>query len=235
MAGTTPAVGGEGGYEPWEGYTFFRKRDGVMASGKGGGWYIEGGVGAKAGAGGSVGRHLGCLRHTVVGGGPSGPPTQPPPSNTIDVHGADAAISYFAVDSATLTDPAKRVIKDIALDYRPVLDDASSYLVLEGDASRTGSTTHNVDLSRRRVLAIYDHLHSLLTSPELGPLGPSCTLAITDSHIILTPHGESRPDWAGLPDDVENAEWRRATIVVSGRYVESFHGAGVLVTPEPQP
>lgn len=229
-------IGAEGGYEPWEGYTFFRKRDGVMASGRGGGPYVEGGFGAKWGLGGSLVGMWGFYGSRQGGtppGPPPPPPPPPPPSDTIEVRGADSDISYFAVNSSTLTDAAKRMLKDLALDYRPVLDDASSYLIIEGDASRTGGIEDNLDLSRRRVLAIYDYLHSLLTSPAIGPLPPSCALGITDSHIILTPHGESRPEWAGLPDDIENADWRRATIVVSGRYVESFHGAGVLVLPEP--
>jgi outer membrane protein OmpA-like peptidoglycan-associated protein len=225
-------LGAEGGRE-FEGYTFFRGRDGASASGVGDGGFVALGVGLKGGWGGTLSGMWGY--YTRRDGGSSTGPPPPPQSQTVVVYGADTEVQYFGVDSDVLTADAKQVLLDFVLSYRPLLDDAGSYLILEGDASRTGSTEHNLDLSRRRILSVYDYLNSLMTSPPIGSLRASSALAVRDSHILFSPRGEARPAFAKLPDDIENADWRRTTLVVSGRQVETFHAAGVLVSPEDQP
>lgn len=215
-----------------EGYTFFRGRDGAMVSGSGNGGFVTYGLGAKTGGwNGSVGGQWGLL---VYREGDPPPDGEVPPVQQFDLRGADASVQYFEIGEARLTPQGEAVLQELALTYRPLLDDTGSYLIIEGDASRTGDTDDNLVLSRNRALAVHDYLRALLSAPPLGAaFRPACSLAITDSHIIVSARGESRPAYAQLPDGVENAEWRRTTLTLFGRYTAGFQAAGVFVSPEP--
>jgi hypothetical protein len=228
------AIGGAEGGEEKEAYTFIRIRDGALATGTGGGHTAQGGFGAKVG--GSVGLKLqGGYYYWRAGKGPV-PPDQPPPEPvpTPEVLGADRAQAYFDVDSSSLNLAAKTAILELALTYRALFENAGSYLVVEGDASRTASDDYNRGLSLRRTLAMYDYLHSLLSAPAIADRPPATALAVTDSHVMLTAWGESRPRWMGLPDDKENPDWRKATLFLAGRHLASLGAAAELYTPESQ-
>ena len=216
-----------------EAYTFFRLRDGAVATGSGDGKFVQSGFGVKTGAGGVGVTVQGGFYWRRDGDGPASPDLPPPePEPVPEVVGGDRTEAYFERDSAWLNPAARTAIRELALTYRALLEDAGSYLVLEGDASRTAVDAHNRSLSLRRMLAMYDYLHSLLSCPEIGDLRPDTALAVIDSHVMLSAYGESRPAWLGLPNDVEQPEWRKATLYLTGRHLASLGAAAVLFTPE---
>lgn len=226
-SGGYPGAGGEYGQES-EGFMFFRGRDGAPAGGTGGGWVVQGGIGAGAGLSAALTGIWGWYDRRDGGAPPPPPPDPPPPIPSAEIRGGSATVAYFDVGRATLRPEGQAEIAKLALAHRALLEDPGSYLVFEGDASRSDTDPRNRDLSRDRVYAVYAYLRSLLTAPQTTGL-PACTgLAIPPSHVRVSAYGESRPAWAGLPDGLEGQEWRKATVALRGRAVVTLAAAVVM-------
>ncbi len=101
----------------------------------------------------------------------------------------------FTHDSAALDMAAKETLDTgAALARGAEIGD----IYVEGHADRSGSSDHNLRLSMRRALAIWDQLIARGVSPH---------------RIWLGPRGEAMPETA-TADGEKNAENRRATIVL---------------------
>jgi hypothetical protein len=210
-------IGAEGGVDA-DTFAFVRDRDGMVATGTGTGVWATAGLGA--GLGGAVGL-------TGISGywermwhdkdNPPPPPPEPPKASLTEIAGAGRAEAMFAVDDATLTAEGRALIADAVSRERALLEDAGSYLLVEGDTSRTDDQAHNEPLSRARALAAYRYVRELLTAPALGTEPPCTAYTVKDGHTRISSYGEIRAEWAGLPDDLEDPDLRKATVIIRGR------------------
>jgi hypothetical protein len=209
--------GVEGGVDA-DSFAFIRDRDGMVATGTGTGIWATAGAGA--GAGGAVGMsgiHGYWDRMWHDKDNPPPPPDEPPKESLTEITGVRRTEAMFAVDSATLTPEGRALIADAVSRERALLEDPGSYLVVEGDTSRTAEQPHNEPLSRARALAAYRYVRDLLTAPALGT-EPACTAyTVKDGHTRIASYGEIRAEWAGLPNDLEDDDLRKATVIIRGR------------------
>jgi hypothetical protein len=209
--------GAEGGVDA-DTFAFVRDRDGMVATGTGTGVWATAGAGA--GLGGAVGLsglsgYWDRMWHDKDN--PPPPPQEPPKPSLTEIAGTGKAEAMFEVDEATLTPEGRALIADAVSRERALLEDPGSYLLVEGDTSRTADQAHNEPLSRARALSAYRYVRDLLTAPQLGSEPPCTAYTVKDGHTRIASYGEIRAEWTGLPDDVEDDDLRKATVIIRGR------------------
>ena len=116
-----------------------------------------------------------------------------PPESDEAASEATATISpqdivFFALDSATLSDFARRDLEAVAT---WMLENPERYVVIDAHADEQGSQAYNLDLSKRRASAVLERL---------------LAQGVDRQHLILTSHGEQQAI------DGPNAVNRRALV-----------------------
>lgn len=121
---------------------------------------------------------------------------------------AGGVMNAFAVDSATLTEPAWQELRRLCAEHRALLANPASDLEIVGFASPTGDARMNKRLSEARARATLQAMRDIL-GPEV--------FALTSVGVYGV--GEDAAVAAGVPHDQEAAEWRRVEIRMEGRLV----------------
>jgi hypothetical protein len=204
-------VGGGGGYEWWEGYTFITRSLWSVATGSGDGWFATAG-GGFGGEVVSLDGALGYLRFRLTSADQASEPLTSPSVITAVEGIGDAG---FATGSAVLSAAGRRSLAAQFARYRALLESPGSVLVIEGDASPAGPEAFNETLSWRRAVAVYTWLRNALTSPTTAGHGTVCALAVTEGRTQLLGNGEMQARFAGISDGVDAAQWRNAKIMVN--------------------
>ena len=115
----------------------------------------------------------------------------------------DAAeiVALFDVDRATITTDGWPLLARLCADHRAALETPWAFLRLIGHASTTADGAVNLPLSKDRAEATYQAMRALL--------GPA--FAVHEANTFIGHRGEY--DALGnLPDDTEDATWRRVDI-----------------------
>lgn len=115
-------------------------------------------------------------------------------------HDVQAKLWGFAVNSADLKDVHKRWLSDYVL---PILKDGGS-VSLVGEASRTGSSQHNLALSKRRASNIAAYLYFVS--------GTHFAVNIAHGGRTDLGFGEAAAAWAGHADGTEDAYFRAVRV-----------------------
>jgi len=113
-------------------------------------------------------------------------------------------VIYFEHDNITISQRGRHTLEIVVAEsLREARNDgAPPQLVLEGHTDRTGSQIHNLALSRRRAVAVRDHLVALGYPPTA---------------LSVEGYGESSP-YVPTADEVPEADNRRVLIrFVTGR------------------
>jgi OmpA-OmpF porin, OOP family len=107
------------------------------------------------------------------------PPTQPPPASATPASAAIAPapaapqpapqrarrefLVFFDFDKANLTAAGRRVIDDAVLAYRR---DKTNAIVIRGFTDAVGSASYNLELSRKRAMAVYRYMIEKKVAPD---------------------------------------------------------------------
>ena len=141
-------------------------------------------------------------------------------SSFSDALGPDLELGDFAVGGWELTPGMRALLASAVARYRPLLETPESVLQAEADASTTGPTGDNEQLTWKRALAAYAWVHALLSTAAGPAVGTSTALAAGTNHVLLTGNGEMKAHEVGrLADEVEDDAWRRVKVKINDQVI----------------
>jgi outer membrane protein OmpA-like peptidoglycan-associated protein len=201
-----------------EAYVMFN-RSCAVAVGWSTGWSATVGTGAGFGVAASLGvASMALFQKADTNVVPPAVPSQPERQLLASVNAV--AAEGFAVDSADLLPHAMEHLQVTLARYRALFESPSSFIQIEGDASRTGSEPHNEPLSWQRALAVCSWIRSAFTAPPSGDWRTeSIGLAVPDTRTYVVGYGEDRASDAGVADGIEDPAWRTIKLVVNNTLV----------------
>jgi hypothetical protein len=211
--------GAEVAYEWAESYLWFSRTAPGFGYGGGTSWVVGMGIGVGGGESDSA---TGTIGRLYFRWGSAQEQIEKPPEAPVEIVGgaSDSWMTSFAVDSDELAPEARDHIATQVARHRALFEQPTALLIIEGDASPTGSEAYNESLSWRRALSLYRHIRTLLTSVGVEGYATDAALAVVERGVTIVGHGELRGRLEdGLPDDVEVDEWRRSKFFINGRVV----------------
>ena len=121
--------------------------------------------------------------------------------SVVELEDAAEDIALFDVDEATITTDGWPLLARLCADHRAALETPWAFLRLIGHASTTADGAVNLPLSKDRAEATYQAMRALL--------GPA--FAVHEANTFIGHRGEYDA-LQFLPDDTEDATWRRVDI-----------------------
>jgi outer membrane protein OmpA-like peptidoglycan-associated protein len=139
--------------------------------------------------------------------------------DTADYTGADPGNRFFDTDEFELDEPTRAWLRELCLEHMSLLRDRYTTLAIVGHADPRASDEHNLELSRKRAISLYQGLADIL--------GPH--LHVRKELTFIGGRGEA--DAAGLDHPQDFPTDRRVDIHLGGSAVVGLHAPTEVPAP----